>query len=59
MTNGKHSLQWREVALELDALLRKFHAEIGEQIVKNAFVHGLVQEEKDAFGNEESEDDKE
>ena len=47
MTNGKHSLQWKEVALELDALLRKMHAEIGEQIVKNTFVHGLVQEEKE------------
>jgi len=51
MTNGKHSIQWREVALELDALLRKMHKEIGDQIVKNTFVHGLVPED--------DEDDKE
>ena len=28
-----------------------------QQIVKNTFVHGLVQEEKDAFGNEEEKDE--
>ena len=58
MTNGKHSMQWREVALELDAQLRALHELIGQQIVKNTFVHGLVQEEKDAFGNEEEKDEK-
>ena len=51
MTNGKHSLQWREVALELDAQLRALHELIGQQIVKNTFEYGLVHEEK----NEEEE----
>ena len=45
MTNGKQSMQWREVALQLDARLRKIHEEIGAQIVENTFVHGLVHEE--------------
>ena len=47
MTNGKQSLQWREVALQLDARLRKLHEEIGAQIVKNTFEYGLIQEDED------------
>ena len=47
MTNGKQSLQWREIALQLDARLRKIHEEIGAQIVKNTFVYGLVHEEQE------------
>ena len=39
----KQDIQWKEVALQLDALLRKLHEEIGAQIVKNTFVYGLVQ----------------
>ena len=41
----KQDIQWKEVALQLDALLRKLHEEIGAQIVKNTFVYGLVQDE--------------
>ena len=47
MTNGKLNIQWKEVALQLDAQLRKLHEEIGVQIVKNTFVYGLVHEEQE------------
>ena len=43
----KQDIQWKEVALQLDALLRKLHEEIGAQIVQNTFVYGLVQGEAD------------
>lgn len=46
----KQDIQWKEVALQLDALLRKLHEEIGTQIVKNTFVYGLVQEEPEDDG---------
>ena len=48
MTNGKLNIQWKEVALQLDAQLRKLHEEIGAQIVKNTFEYGLIQEDEDA-----------
>ena len=57
MTNGKLNIQWKEVALQLDAQLRKLHEEIGAQIVKNTFEYGLVQEEQFYADHQNNEDD--